>query len=492
MTIHRAKGLEFPVVCVADLGRKAGGTRSPLLVGADGTAGLRLAPLGGGDTIPTTAWTALADEDAEADAEEERRLFYVAMTRAKELLILSGGTDVGQLAVRRAPAARRSTGSPARSSACRKWCSAAPRRTIPSSSCATGTAARRASSRGSTRPRRSARSCPKRALAAAAARPRRPEHDRAARQARLRPARARAGAAGAAAAQLLAAHRLRQVRLPLLPASACSGCPTSTPPPPEVEPEVVAGIDPRTRGSIVHRALEEIDFDAPRRRPTDVDPGLRRRRRRHAHRRRGRGRSRPSSQAFADSPLCERLTRATNVTREAWFAFALEPDGGGPLVRGIVDVYARRARRHAPGRRLQDRPRPRGHDPARLHRPQLRDAAARLRARRAAGRRARGRGRLLPARAPRRAGHDASTRAQDAPELADALAAARPRPAHPPLRGHADTPHRELCGDCPGRHALCSHPQSVTLRPPPAPWPGAPVRHTSPAGASLAAGPPPR
>ena len=58
MTIHRAKGLEFPVVCVADLGRKAGGARSPLLVGGDGTAGLRLAPLGGGDTIPTTTWTA--------------------------------------------------------------------------------------------------------------------------------------------------------------------------------------------------------------------------------------------------------------------------------------------------------------------------------------------------------------------------------------------------------------------------------------------------
>ena len=59
MTIHRAKGLEFPVVCVADLGRKAGGTRSPLLVGPDGTAGLRLAPLGGGDTIPTPAWERL-------------------------------------------------------------------------------------------------------------------------------------------------------------------------------------------------------------------------------------------------------------------------------------------------------------------------------------------------------------------------------------------------------------------------------------------------
>ena len=60
MTIHRAKGLEFPVVCVADLGRQSGARRSPLLVGPDGAAGLRLAPLGGGDTIPTTAWERLA------------------------------------------------------------------------------------------------------------------------------------------------------------------------------------------------------------------------------------------------------------------------------------------------------------------------------------------------------------------------------------------------------------------------------------------------
>ena len=59
MTIHRAKGLEFPVVCVADLGRKAGGTRSPLLVEPDGTAGPAAAPLGGGDTIPTPAWERL-------------------------------------------------------------------------------------------------------------------------------------------------------------------------------------------------------------------------------------------------------------------------------------------------------------------------------------------------------------------------------------------------------------------------------------------------
>ena len=62
MTIHRAKGLEFPVVCVADLGRQSGARRSPLLVDADRNAGLRLAPLGGGDTIPTTAWERLAGD----------------------------------------------------------------------------------------------------------------------------------------------------------------------------------------------------------------------------------------------------------------------------------------------------------------------------------------------------------------------------------------------------------------------------------------------
>ena len=46
MTIHRAKGLEFPVVCVADLGRQGAGGRPRLLLGADGTVGLRLAALG--------------------------------------------------------------------------------------------------------------------------------------------------------------------------------------------------------------------------------------------------------------------------------------------------------------------------------------------------------------------------------------------------------------------------------------------------------------
>jgi ATP-dependent exoDNAse (exonuclease V) beta subunit len=94
MTVHRAKGLEFEVVCVADLGRSRPNGRGPLRVGRDRRVGLRLATLGGGDSEPAFAWAELADEEARAEAEEERRLFYVAATRARERLVLSGAADL--------------------------------------------------------------------------------------------------------------------------------------------------------------------------------------------------------------------------------------------------------------------------------------------------------------------------------------------------------------------------------------------------------------
>jgi ATP-dependent helicase/nuclease subunit A len=95
MTIHRSKGLEFPVVCVADLGR--GPTFRPDLIriSRDGARlGLRLARPGTAARIQALDYQVLGDEAAEAQAAEERRLFYVAMTRARERLILSGAADL--------------------------------------------------------------------------------------------------------------------------------------------------------------------------------------------------------------------------------------------------------------------------------------------------------------------------------------------------------------------------------------------------------------
>ena len=93
MTIHRAKGLEFPVVCVADLGRQGGGRTERLLLGADGSVGLRLSTPGSGGTVTALAYEQLAAATAEEEDAEERRLFYVAMTRACDRLILSGTAD---------------------------------------------------------------------------------------------------------------------------------------------------------------------------------------------------------------------------------------------------------------------------------------------------------------------------------------------------------------------------------------------------------------
>jgi ATP-dependent helicase/nuclease subunit A len=91
MTIHRAKGLEFPVVCVADLGRESPAAGRELVrVGHDGRVGIRLRRLGGGRPRDALAYRALVDQQRRADAEEESRLFYVAATRAREQLILSG------------------------------------------------------------------------------------------------------------------------------------------------------------------------------------------------------------------------------------------------------------------------------------------------------------------------------------------------------------------------------------------------------------------
>ncbi len=55
--------------------------------------GLRSLRLDGEPAAPALDYEELAAERARREAEEEERILYVAMTRARERLLLSGGVD---------------------------------------------------------------------------------------------------------------------------------------------------------------------------------------------------------------------------------------------------------------------------------------------------------------------------------------------------------------------------------------------------------------
>jgi ATP-dependent exoDNAse (exonuclease V) beta subunit len=92
MTIHKAKGLEFPLVALADAGY-TGGFRSALFY-LDQELGLVL-NLSDGEAQPA-AFRLAACRAAEQEAAEERRLLYVAATRAMDKLIISGDAKLSQ------------------------------------------------------------------------------------------------------------------------------------------------------------------------------------------------------------------------------------------------------------------------------------------------------------------------------------------------------------------------------------------------------------
>ncbi len=100
MTIHRSKGLQFPVVFVGDTARKfnASDIRQPVLVHRTFGAGLRLRPENGEGAYKTAAYTALANVHAKELRSEQMRLLYVALTRAQDKLILTVPLSSGKTA----------------------------------------------------------------------------------------------------------------------------------------------------------------------------------------------------------------------------------------------------------------------------------------------------------------------------------------------------------------------------------------------------------
>ncbi len=94
LTIHAAKGLEFKVVVVADTGRaKPRFSFDEILCLPDGRLGFRVADPSGGRRRPALGYDELRELDVAQEEAERRRLYYVAMTRAQERLIVSGAVD---------------------------------------------------------------------------------------------------------------------------------------------------------------------------------------------------------------------------------------------------------------------------------------------------------------------------------------------------------------------------------------------------------------
>ncbi len=448
MTIHRAKGLEFPVVCVADLGRgRPGDDNSVIQLERRGPrVGLRLAIPGTGGSVPAFALRALREENRREAEAEERRLFYVALTRAQDHLVLSGAVDLG-----RWPEPEQ--GPPV------AWLAPALVPDIhvlaagPEASGVSGEVAfalHRPPAEGEEAP---APAPPPLPVA--------PEPPPA-----LVPAAASLGAApvdhvsySSLAAYARCAYRFyleRVLRLPAREDPADRGKPSAEP-----------GLAATTRGSIAHTLLERLDLAAPVV-PSDAELDL-------AAALHGAERLTEAERTdlralvagFPPSPLGRRLAGAARVGREVPFAFSLD----GLLVTGVFDALAPEP---AGGLLVLD------YKTNRLTDRSPREVVGSDYAVQ----------RLVYALAALRSGTAGATVAYaflEAPQepVEDSYPAADAPRLEAELRGHvrgiaaqefpvATAPDRELCHGCPGRGTVCSWPREDTLREPDAPpGPGA-------------------
>jgi ATP-dependent exoDNAse (exonuclease V) beta subunit len=449
MTVHRAKGLEFPVVCVADLGKDGREDDGQLRISDDGSVGLRLANLGGG-AVDSTKLADIKAQAKRAAEEEERRIFYVAATRAQEHLVLSGATDLAKRP------------DPAELSEPMRWiwrgfCSGLP------DEGAMGTCHDAYDGRDvAVRWTLCTPATVDEVLPAADRAPvaREPEQPPSFEQPRLElglPPAPRALAVTRLSYSGLEAYRRcgyrffleRSLRLPRVDA-----------PPGREAP--VPGLEPRLRGTVVHGLLERLDFARPVV-PSDEDVaaaiavhGVE---------------AAPEEVAdvlgmverVAASGLRQRIAAAARVRTELPFAFTLAPPGAGGrsvLINGVVDVLAEEGARTLVVDWKSD---PLGEaDPEELVTGGYSTQ------------------RLIYALAALKAGAEVVEVAHcflerpDEPAVALYESADAERLERELLKltegvvegrfAPTAEPHFSLCADCPGRAALCVHDEELTLR----------------------------
>lgn len=459
MTIHAAKGLEFGIVCVADLGRELRRNVGALLVDGD-RVGLRLRTFDG-TSESALAHDAIKQDIVAAERAEEERIGYVALTRAERRLILSGGLKVDDW-----PGAHKANAS------LLSWLGPALAPGIQSGLLDDAQPVRDVRVAGDDPERPVVRCVLNRP--ATVGRVLRPEHAApagrelpAARLAGMRAPEPAAPVAPPVPARLsftqLADHRACGYRYYLrrilrLPEERADTAPRSP-------AEEHVGLEARLRGSIAHVLLEELDPVRPGPWAPGGDPAARTAMVRTVAE--GWDAELDDEQAqeiaglvagFAGAPLAGRLAKAREVHREHPFAVAL---GGDVLLSGVVDVLAV----ERGGALVVD------YKTNRLE-PEV-DRAAYIEA-------AYGVQRDVYALAALRGGARRATvayvlldrpaepisfdvTADDAAALEERLHAA----AADLLAGRYDVtaqPHRALCQTCPGARGLCSHPRELLLR----------------------------
>jgi ATP-dependent helicase/nuclease subunit A len=105
LTIHAAKGLEFKVVIVADAGRDVGGPRGAdeIVALSDGRFGFRMVHPTKGERHPVFGFEEVREAERDQERAERLRLYYVAMTRAIDRLVVSGAIDPARTSDRSTP-----------------------------------------------------------------------------------------------------------------------------------------------------------------------------------------------------------------------------------------------------------------------------------------------------------------------------------------------------------------------------------------------------